>query len=157
MVLVLFILFAWFCIHVHISLQHKLPLIANFLIYFAISIILINKLTLVGYNFGSFKISTDLPAYLSLILHNDFTIPFVLLTFANVFLTTSNAGKRWAITVYTFFIQLLLGRMLQEYGVLTYSGWNILSESGMIILVMAYTLVVGKLAKHMSAKEGWIR
>ncbi len=65
-----------------------------------------------------------------MILHNDFTVTFVILTFANVFLTTSKASIRWGISIYTFLFQLFLGMLLRWNHVLTDTGWNSAMEVG---------------------------
>lgn len=151
-------MFAWFCILLQITLSDKLPLFVNFLLFMAIEIILTNKLTIVGFNLKLFQINTkSIPHFLAMILHNDFTVTFVLLTFANVFLTTSKAGIRWGISVYTFLFQMFIGSMLRWNHVLTDSGWNFKRESIMIIVVMMYTLLLGRLFQRMASKEGWIR
>lgn len=157
MVIVLFLLFAWFCIHVLISLPNKLPFVTNVLLFMAIEVVLINKLTIIGFNLRLFEINMSIPHFLSLILHNDFTVTLLLLTYANVFLTTSKTSVRWGISVYAFFFQLAIGLALRWNGVLTDHGWNIVIESVMIVLVMAYTLLMGTLFQRMSSKEGWIR
>lgn len=160
MVVVIFILLAWFCmfIFVLISQQNKLPLVANVLLFIAIEFVLTNKLTIVSFNLRLFEINTkSIPHFLSLILHNDFTVTFVLLTFANVFLTTSKARVRWGISVYAFCLQLFTGSVLRWNGVLTDNGWNLIMESLMIIFLMGYTLLMGRIFQHMASKEGWVR
>ena len=68
-------LVAWFCIHILVALPYKLPLVVNFLLFMAIEIILTNKLTIIGFNLNLFRINTtSIPHFLSLILHNDFTL-----------------------------------------------------------------------------------
>jgi hypothetical protein len=99
----------------------------------------------------------SIPHFLSLVLHNDFTVTSLLLTYANVFLTTSKACVCWGISLYVFFFQQALGLALRWNGVLTDNGWNIVLESVMIVLVLAYTLLMGTLFQRMSSREGWIR
>jgi hypothetical protein len=136
-----------------ITLPNKLPLFVNFLLFMAIEVILTNKLTIVSFNLRLFQINTkSIPHFLSMILHNDFTVTFVLLTFANVFLTTSKAGIRWGISVYAFHFQMFIGSMLRWNHVLTDSGWNFVMESIMIIVVMIYTLLLGRLFQRMASK-----
>lgn len=157
MVVVIFVLFAWFCIHVLILLSRKLPLVVNFLLFMAIEAVLINKLTISYYNLKLFKVNTSTPHFIALILHNDFTVTFVLLTFANVFLTTPKTGVRIGISSYTFLLQILLGFELRWNHVLTNINWNFLQESLMILILMAFTLFCGRIFQRMASKEGWIR
>ncbi|MCA0756543.1 hypothetical protein KP806_15920 [Paenibacillus sp. N4] len=157
MVVVLFVLFAWFCIHVWISLPHKLPLAVNFLLFMAIEIMLTNKLTVIGYDLQLFIMNQSIPHFLSLIIHNDLTVPFILLAFANTFLTTRNARVRWGISVYAVVLQFATGYALRWNDVITDNGWNFLCETLMIILLMAYTLLAGRILQIMAAKEGWMR
>ncbi|MBD0384199.1 hypothetical protein [Paenibacillus sedimenti] len=157
MVVVVFVLFAWFCIHVLFSLPHKLPLAANFLLFMAIEIMLTNKLTIIGYDLKLFIMNQSIPYFISLIIHNDLTIPFILLAFANAFLTTRNAHVRWGISVYAVVLQFATGYALRWNNVLTENGWNFFCETVMIILLMAYTLLAGKIFQWMATKEGWVR
>ncbi|MNO21941.1 hypothetical protein D3C76_117180 [compost metagenome] len=158
MVVVIFLILAWFCVGVMASLPNKLPLAANFLLVMVIEILLTNKLTLLSYNFKLLEINTrSIPHFLSMILHNDITVIFILLAFVNVFLTASNASTRWGISVYTFLFQMLIGAMLRWYSVLTYTGWNFVLEAVMIIALMICTLLMGRLFQRMMSKEGWIR
>ncbi|SFE89255.1 hypothetical protein SAMN05216378_4482 [Paenibacillus catalpae] len=157
LVIVIFILYAWFCIQVLLNLRYKLPLAANFLLFMAVEVILTNKLTISGYNLKLFEINKDIPHFIALILDNDFTVTFILLAFANVFLTSPKTSIRIGITVYAFLLQLLLGMELSWNHVLIYKNWSYLNESLMILLVMAYTLLWGKIFQRMASKEGWIR
>ncbi|WP_248927054.1 hypothetical protein [Paenibacillus hamazuiensis] len=157
MVVVIFVLFAWFCIHVLISLPRKLPLSVNFLLFMAAECVLTNKLTIIGYDLRLFIMNQNVPHFISLIIHNDLTVTFVLLTFANVFLTTRKAGVRWGISVYAVAMQLITGYALRQYNVLMDNGWNLFDESVMIAAMMAYILLVGKTFQWMAAKEGWVR
>lgn len=157
MVIVIFIFYAWFCIQVLMNLRCKLPLVVNFLLFMAIEVVLTNKLTISGYDLELFKINQSVPPFIALILHNDFTITFILLAFANVFLLSSKKSMRIAVTVYAFSLQLLLGMELRWNHVIIYKEWNYLSESLMILLVMVYTLFWGKIFERMASKEGWIR
>lgn len=156
-VIVIFILYAWFCIQVLMNLRLKLPLAANLLLFMAIEVVLTNKLTISSLNMKLFQINQNIPHFIALILHNDLTITFILLAFANVFLMSPKISVRIGITVYAFVIQLLLGMELRWNQVLIYREWNYLNESLMILLVMVYTLLCGKVFQWMASKEGWIR
>jgi hypothetical protein len=157
-VIVIFLILAWFSIGVMASLPNKLPLAANFLLVLVIEFLLTNKLTLLSFNFKLFEINTSsIPHFLSMILQNDITVPFILLTYVNVFLTATKASVRWGISAYGFLFQMFTGAMLRWYSVLTYTGWNFLMEAVMIIALMSCTLLTGRFFQRMMTKEGWIR
>nr|WP_283094399.1 hypothetical protein [Paenibacillus sp. ATY16] len=139
------------------NLRLKLPLAVNLLLFLAIEVVLTNKLTISSHNLKLFQIKPNIPHFIALILHNDFTITFILIAFANVFLLSSKTSVRTGIAVYAFGIQLLLGMELHRNQVLIYKEWNYLNESLMILLVMLYTLLFGKLFQWMASREGWIR
>ncbi|KWX76226.1 hypothetical protein AMQ84_16035 [Paenibacillus riograndensis] len=158
LVVIIFLVFAWFCIGVTVCLPNKLPLVANLLLFMVIEIMLINKLTVLTYNLNLLQINTrSIPHYLSMIMHNDITVAFVLLTFANVFLTTSKASIRWGISVYAFLFQMFTGALLRWNSVLIYTGWNLGLEAVMIIALMIYALLMGRLFQRIASKEGWMR
>lgn len=157
LVVVIFVLFAWFCTQVLLNLRRKLPLVVNFLLFMAIEVLLTNKLTITGFNLKLFEMNQSIPHFIALILHNDFTVTFVLLAFANIFLTSPKSSVRIGITVYAFLIQLLLGLALRWNHVLIDKDWNFFKESLMILVVMVYTLFWGKIFQRMASKEGWIR
>ncbi|RIX60084.1 hypothetical protein D3P08_00375 [Paenibacillus nanensis] len=157
MVVVLFICLAWIFILIFIGLFRKLPLVVNSLLFMAIDIVLTNKLTIIGFNSRSFQLNTGILPFIALILHNDFIVPFVLLTFANVFLATPKIAVRISIALYAFFVQLLLGLALRWHNILIDKDWNFVKESVMILLLMLFTLVLGRLFQRMARKEGWVR
>ncbi|MDQ0115864.1 hypothetical protein J2T15_005332 [Paenibacillus harenae] len=157
MVVVIFILFAWFCTQVLLNLRRKLPLVVNVLLFMAIEVLLTNKLTISGFSLKLFEMNQSIPHFIALILHNDFTVTFVLLAFANLFLTSPKTSVRISIAIYAFLIQLLLGSALRWNHILIYKDWSFFKESLMILLVMAYTLFWGKIFQRMASKEGWIR
>ncbi|MCE3202261.1 hypothetical protein K3T49_21805 [Paenibacillus sonchi] len=158
LVVIIFFVFAWFCIGVMVCLPSKLPLAANFLLLMVIEIMLTNKITVLTYNLKLLQININsIPHYLSMAIHNDITDAFVLLTFANVFLTTSKASIRWGISVYAFLFQMFAGAMLRWNSVLIYTGWNFVLEAVMIIALMIYALLMGRLFQRMASKEGWMR
>jgi hypothetical protein len=122
-----------------VSLPNKLPLVVNFLLVMVIEIILTNKLTILTYNLKLFQMNTSsIPHFLSMMLQNDITVSFVLLTFANVFLTTSKASIRWGISVYVFLLQMFIGAMLRWNSVLIDTGWNFAMEAVMTAALMIY-------------------
>lgn len=157
MVVVLFICLAWISILNFIGLFRKLPLVVNSLLFMAIDIVLTNKLTIIGFNLRSFQLNTGILHFIALILHNDFIVTFVLLTFANVFLTTQKIAVRIGITLYAFFVQILLGLALRWNDVLIDKDWNFFKESIMILFLMLFTLALGRIFQRMARNEGWVR
>ena len=158
MVAVIFVLLAWFGVFVFLALPKKLPLAVNLLLFMAIDIIMTNKLTIVGYDLGLFRINTaSVPHFLSLILHNDFTVPFALLAFVNAWLTTGSRAVRRTVAAAAFLYQLLVGALLRRTGVLYDDRWNYAAESAMILAVMLCVLALGWTFRRMAAREGWVR
>lgn len=157
MIVVYFVVMAWISIHFLLSIPRKLPLAVNILLFLAIEIVLTNKLSYIAFTLGLFRINTDAPHFIALILHNDFTITFILLALANGYLTTERFWGRMVFVVYGIGAQLLTAHVVRQTGVLTDVRWSYLMELITVIGLTVYTLLLGRIFQAMAAKERWVR
>ncbi|MCR2807706.1 hypothetical protein [Paenibacillus soyae] len=157
MVVVYFVVMAWISIHILLSVPRKLPLAVNIILFMVIEIVLTNKLSYIAFTLGLFRINTDAPHFIALILHNDFTITFILLAMANGYLTTERFWGRMVFVVYGIGAQLITGYALRQTDVLTDIRWSALMEVATAIALALCTLVLGRIFQAMAAKERWVR
>jgi hypothetical protein len=152
MALVVFICLAWCSCFLFIETK-KLPLSANFLLYMALSIIDINKLTIISFKFKLFQTSEKIPLFLSLILYREFIFTITLLTFANIYLAANNRSIKIGITLCTVAFILLIAQSLRWFGIVKDIKWNSLYELITIVCLMAISLWFGQLFTKMARKE----
>ncbi|MBD2870008.1 hypothetical protein [Paenibacillus arenilitoris] len=157
MIVVYFVVMAWISIHILLSVPRRLPLAVNLLLFLAIEVVLTNKLSYVAFTLGLFQINTDAPHFIALILHNDFTITFILLALVNGFWTTDRFRARVVFVIYGIGAQLLTAYALRISDVLTDIRWSILMEVITVIGLSVYTLLLGWVFQAMASKEGWVR
>ncbi|SDO00265.1 hypothetical protein SAMN04487897_10736 [Paenibacillus sp. yr247] len=150
---VIILFFVWLSIHVFTALPNKLPVITNVLLYMCLAIVDINKLTILSDMFKLFQISNKIPEFLSVILHRDFSFSITLLTFANVYLTTSNRRVKIGISPYTFSFLFVIAQILRWTGAITYLKWNIFYECLLILTMMILTYRIGRWLMHLKQKE----
>lgn len=157
MVLVLFILMAWVCVLSFVYLKPKLPFAVNALLFMAIEAVLTNKLTLISFNQHWFIMNQDPPLFMALILHNDLTVPFLLLIFVNLVLLRQGARLRLLAGAGTFLLLIGLGSLLRWTGVLKDLKWTWWMEAGMNLLLMGYVILIGWGLLRMARREGLTR
>ncbi|MBP1964061.1 hypothetical protein [Paenibacillus aceris] len=153
MVLVIFLVIVWFSIHLFAALPNKLPLITNVLLYMILSIIDINRITIISNDLGWYQISTRVPQFLSVILHRDFTYCLTLLTFANVYLTASKRLTKVIISLYTFTFLFLCSKILRWTGAIIDLKWNFIYECITLLSMMFLAYWLGRWLRYMKRKE----
>lgn len=153
MVLVTSLIFVWFSIHVLAGLPKKLPLVVNVLLYMLLAIVDINKLTLITDVWDLFIIRNNVPAFLSVICYRDFTFSLTLLTFANVYFTTSKSLTKIGISLYTFLFLFFGALSLRWTGALIDLHWNAFYEAVCLLVMMLVTYGFARWALHLMRKE----
>ncbi len=143
MPLVVALLFMWISVHAVAALPHKLPLQVNVLLYMTLSVIDINKFTLLSFTYRVFEIDLRVPAFLAAIVHRDFTFTLALLLYANAFLTARNRAGRTPATIGVFLFLLGNAQALRWTGVIRDVKWNLFYECLMIAALMGIALGLG--------------
>jgi hypothetical protein len=154
MLLTIYLILAWFTLQVLLSLPRKLPVSANVLLYLAISIIDINKLTIISVKYHLIEINTKLPYFLTVIVHRDIIFTLSFLIFANVYTTSSSNGVKWFVMFFTFGFQLLTLSALRYFGAITLNGWNIYCDMITVSLLMLIAVVCAKWLQSHTGKVG---
>lgn len=152
-VLVIFSLIAWLSVSLFIFLPSKLTAVTNVLIYFVLAIIDINKLTIISYKYQLISISKDIPHFLSVILHRDVNLSFILLIMVNIFFTIKKIRVRINVLVITFIVLLTIHQLLRYFEVITYHKWSIFHDMVMIISLIFITIVTGYILIKIGSKE----
>ncbi|MEC0230369.1 hypothetical protein [Paenibacillus alba] len=153
MSLVLCLIFAWFSIFVFAALPNKLSITTNVLLYMILAIVDINKLTLLSHVLHFFQLSTQIPKFLSVIVHRDLTFSLTLLTFANVYLTTPKSLTKIGISLYSYAFLVGSGQWLRWTGAITYVKWNIFYECLLILLLHVLVYGMGRWLLAIKQKE----
>lgn len=153
MVLVFFLVLAWYCLHVLVVLPKKLPLITNVLLYMVLSILDINRMALFSNNLGLYRFSTHISEFLSVILYRDFIYCFTLITFANVFLTASRLLVKVFISLYGFIFLLICFLILSRTGAIINLTWNIFYDCVTLLIMMFVTYGLARWLLHLTRKE----
>lgn len=153
MIVVIALMLVWLSIHVLAALPCKLPLPVNVLLYMLLSIIVINKFTVLGFKYRMYEMSQEIPDFIATVLHRDFTFTLSLLIFANAFIGAKRRSSKLWISIATFSFIFITGQFLRMEEAITYKSWNLFYESILVVslMVIAYLLARGLLA--ISRKE----
>jgi len=135
------------------ALPRKLPMQTNALLFLAVSIVDINKFTIMAFTLRWFTISEEVPRFIAAVLHRDVTFTFGLLVFANAFLTESRRAPRLAAAAGVFLYLLATGQVLLQLGAIRYHQWNIGCEMLLILADMAVAYVFAKAFLAIARKE----
>ncbi|WP_407869861.1 hypothetical protein [Paenibacillus sp. P36] len=153
LVLVYFLVLAWYCLHVLVTLPKKLPLMTNVLLYMLLSIIDINRMTLFSVSLHFYHFSKQIPEFLSVVLYRDFIYCFTLLTFANVYLTASRFLTKVLISLYSFLFLLMCCFILKWTGSIITLTWNAYYDSITLLIMLVVTYGLGRWLLHFTRKE----
>jgi hypothetical protein len=153
LVLVFFLVLAWCCLHVLVTLPKKLPIMTNVLLYMVLSIIDINRMAVFSDNLSMYRFSTQIPEFLAVILYRDLIYCFTLITFANVFLTASRLLVKVFISLYSFIFLLICCLILSRTESVINLTWNIYYDSITLLIMMLLTYCLGRGLLHLTRKE----
>lgn len=150
MTLVIFTAISWVIVIFFLLLPHRLPSLVNFLLYMGLSIIDINKCTLLYFKYHYFHVSKDKVHFLSYILHRDIMFSFSLLIMVNVFFTAKKMSLKVGIIAFTFILILFLNQLERFLHILTYIKWTMYHELVMISLIICLALAFGYFFQRIS-------
>lgn len=143
MVFVIFIILSWLFLMLFYVLPNKLPKIVNFLTYMGLSIIDINKWTLLYSKYHYLQLSKDKSYFLSFVLHRDIISSFILLIMVNVFFTSKNKMIKFGILFISYIMLLFFHQLLKHYKIVTFIKWNTYYEIILLLLMIFITLGIG--------------
>ena len=153
MTLTLFSILAVLMILFFASIPRRLPASTNLLLYLGLSIIDINKVTILSFRFGLFRISKDIDHFLAFIIHRDIVFSLTLISFANLYLKATSLSQRIGITAYTLLFLFGLHTSMRVFDILTYQRWGIVQELLQLSAMMAVAIVLGLIFHNMHRKD----
>lgn len=113
------------------------------------SIVEINKLTLNISTFSLIKPIVSNSHWLALVVYRDITMSVILLIFVNVYFTTKEKGRKWGISLLTFFLLLAGSQMLRALNIIQYTGWTIYYEILCIGALIGITLLTARITTRL--------
>ncbi|HZG55733.1 hypothetical protein [Paenibacillus sp.] len=135
------------------ALPRKLPLRTNIILYMALSIVIINKFTLLTYSYRLYTVSEHPVKFLAAVLQRDFTVTLGMLVFANAFFTETRLARRLGAAAGVLLLLVATGQVLLRLDVFQYRLWNIGYEVLTIAAMMAVTYGFAKGALALERKE----
>jgi hypothetical protein len=73
----------------------------------------------------------------------------ILLIFVNVYFTTKEKGRKWGISLLTFFLLLAGSQMLRALNIIQYTGWTIYYEILCIGALIGITLLTARITTRL--------
>lgn len=143
MVLVIFTILSWLVLLVFYLLPNKMPPVINFLTYMGLSIIDINKWTLLYSKYHIFQLSKNKVDFLSFILHRDIVFSFILLIMVNIFFTSKNRIMKFGILLISYIMIYISHQLLIHFNIVTYLKWNTYYELLLLVMMIFITLGLG--------------
>ncbi|MFC0560414.1 hypothetical protein [Halalkalibacter alkalisediminis] len=154
MVLSIYIMITWFTITSFALYARKLSILENLFIYIIVSMIVINKATLVSLNFGYVEITKDTVLYLCHLLSRNVVIPLTLLLFCNIFYIAKKQIIKYASIFITLTLLISLEYLAIYFGIYTYKNWSPFIELLSLLLYILLTLLCAKWFRKRLKKDG---
>lgn len=118
-----------------------------------LSIIDINKWTLLYSKYHFFQLSTNKAAFLSYILHRDIVFSFILLIMVNLFFNIKNRIMKFGILLISYIMIFTSIQLLRNFKVITFLKWNTYNELLLLLAMIFITLGLGSLFRKIYKKK----
>jgi hypothetical protein len=157
MVLACYVIVAWLSVMVLVCLPRKLSAVSNVLLYMTLSIVDINKFTLLTYRFRLIEVKRDAASYITTVIYRDVVFSFALMIFANIWLTAPKGRARALAAAAVFLYLFTVSLSLRWTHVYTYRKWGVPQEALMIGSLMVIVLWLGKWVRFLDRSEVHLR
>ena len=153
MPLVVALFWLWLSLHVLAALPRKLPLQVNLVLYLALSVIVINKFTILSFKLKLFTYSTSVPDFLAAVVNRDFTMTLTLIAFANACVTATTPKWRWLAAAFFLLFLVASCQSLRRTGVVKDHHWNAYYDALLNVGMMAIAYGLARLFQHLWNRE----
>lgn len=150
MVPALFALIGWITISVFFIIPKSLNKYENTIIFFILTIIVINIYTILTINMHFIEHSLKSEMFFSLLIHRNIILPLGLIIYVNLFLYENKVYKKIIYSVITFLLEYFIELLTLWTGVKTYTGWTHYLTIIIIAVEMLVFICIGKLLKKVN-------
>ncbi len=151
--LVIYLVIAWLDMAVFFSLKKKLPSSINIILFLAIQIVQINIFSIVSVEMKLFTFGKSPVEFITVMVHRDIIIPYLLLLFVNGFIFHKQLGKRILLTVVILILLLAIEHLLRILGYSHNHHWSLWQFGLICIGLMVFSLLSVNLLMKLSTKE----
>ncbi len=141
MIFAFFVLASWLFIILFTSIKKSLTKEENFILFFFITMVIINIFTIITLNMKLIQNSSVLEYYYCLLLQRNIIIPLALLTYINLDLFQTRF-KKIVFSFLTFTVLFCFELILKWLGLKVYVGWR-LSFTAILLLVLMLVTKIG--------------
>lgn len=149
MVLVVSAVISWACVMLFFLMPQKLPPAANVVAYFLLSILDINKLSLLAFHFHYFKLGSELADFWAVVLHRDVALSFTLLIFMNAVHRAGRSRLLWVGTA-TYAFLLATSWIMQSFGAVEYGRWGWMLNAVLLLFLILAAWAAGRWVRYLA-------
>lgn len=153
MALPLTVTIAILLIHCVYFLKDKQSFLVNSIVFFVISIFIMNYLTIIAWNLTWVSISTDHELFISFLLHRNVITPLLLIIFINVFYNLHSWGRKIILLIGNLLIMHVLHYGSLYFNVESFNEWTLLLSSMMDFITLLIGVAVLRLVIFLKDKE----
>ncbi|MBV7504683.1 hypothetical protein KW850_05315 [Bacillus sp. sid0103] len=151
--LVIYLIIAWLVLTVFFSLKKKLPSRINIIQFLVIQIVQINIFTIVSFNMKLFTFGKGPVEFITVLVHRDIVIPYLLLLFVNLLFFSKKLRNRILISVIILIMLLASEHLLRLLGYSHNHHWSVSHYSLICMGMMGFSLLTLNLIIKLASKE----
>ncbi|MBL4936613.1 hypothetical protein JK636_12675 [Clostridium sp. YIM B02515] len=146
MIFAFFILASWLFIILFALIKKSLTKEENFIVFFFITIVVMNIFTIITLNMKLIQNSSILEYYFCILLQRNIIIPIGLLTYINLSLFQTGF-KKIVFSLLTFIILFSFELLSKWLGLKIYTGWRISFTAILLLILILLTKTVAVILK----------
>jgi hypothetical protein len=151
--LVIFLVIAWLVLAIFFSLNKKLPSSINIILFLVIQIVQINLFTIFSLEMKLFTYGKDPVEFITVIVHRDIILPYLLLLFVNSLFINTKIGNRILFTMVILFMMIAFEHLLRLLGYIHNHHWSIWQYGLTCMGFMVFSMLTAYLLTKLSFKE----
>ncbi|MCA0988508.1 hypothetical protein [Guptibacillus algicola] len=140
-------------LHLSIFQHSKHSFLDNSIVFFVVSIFIMNYLTIIAWNKEFIAVSTDDSLFVSFLLHRNLITPLLIVLFANTFRKQKGVLVKVGLLASTLLIMYLFNFGSVYFDVENYKEWNLLLASMMDFIVLTIGVVTLHFVVFLKTKE----
>ncbi|WP_377890761.1 hypothetical protein [Alkalihalobacillus sp. R86527] len=140
-------------IHLVIYHKNKRSLLENSIVFFVVSIFIMNYLTIITWNMDFISTSNDDTQFISFLLHRNLITPLIVILFTNTYHNLTSRKAMAGLLAATLLSMGILNVGSVYFQVEKYIEWNLRLALMMDVIILAIGLVTLKFVMFLKTKE----
>ncbi|NHM31799.1 hypothetical protein [Neobacillus terrae] len=154
MTVFIFTLFALILGAVYNYQKKNIPLIGNLIVFFIVSMLLMNGSTILWLNLNFIKVSVSIEKYIAFVISRNIVLPLLSLIWLNLNEIAKTFQRKVIIFIMTLLVSMGIEILQKLLGMLIYNKWNPILSVMLFCVNLIISFYVWKIVKRQERVKG---